>query len=84
MDNKLSELKVKIPADKKSRESVAAGYVTDNNSGAISSLSVKGAAQFTQANMQTAAVRLQTQAITMTPFALTAEKKAQKSVKTSG
>lgn len=33
MDNKLSELKVKIPADKKSRESVAAGYVTDNNSG---------------------------------------------------
>ena len=83
MDNKLSELKVKIPADKKSRESVAAGYVTDNNSGAISSLSVKGAAQFTQANMQTAAVR-QTQAITMTPFALTAEKKAQKSVKTSG
>ncbi|MBN5198729.1 hypothetical protein JY494_04315 [Serratia marcescens] len=33
MDNKLSELKVTIPADKKSRESVAAGYVTDNNSG---------------------------------------------------
>ena len=33
MDNKLSELKVKIPADKKSRESVAAGYVTDNNRG---------------------------------------------------
>lgn len=33
MDNKLSELKVRIPADKKSRESVAAGYVTDNNSG---------------------------------------------------
>lgn len=31
--NKLSELKVTIPADKKSRESVAAGYVTDNNSG---------------------------------------------------
>lgn len=33
MDNKLSELKAVIPADKKSRESVAAGFVTDNNSG---------------------------------------------------
>ncbi|MGO4743045.1 hypothetical protein [Serratia quinivorans] len=33
MNNKLRELKVTIPADKKSRESVAAGYVTDNNSG---------------------------------------------------
>ncbi|CAI1025018.1 hypothetical protein [Serratia proteamaculans] len=32
-NEKLSELKVTIPADKKSRESVAAGYVTDNNSG---------------------------------------------------
>ncbi|SUI70759.1 hypothetical protein [Serratia liquefaciens] len=31
--DKFSELKVTIPADKKSRESVAAGYVTDNNSG---------------------------------------------------
>lgn len=31
--DKFSELKVRIPADKKSRESVAAGFVTDNNSG---------------------------------------------------
>ncbi|MGB8663883.1 MAG: hypothetical protein WCD24_03840 [Serratia inhibens] len=31
--DKFSELKVTIPADKKSHESVAAGFVTDNNSG---------------------------------------------------
>jgi hypothetical protein len=33
MDNKLSELKATIPADKKTREAVAAGFVTDNNTG---------------------------------------------------
>jgi hypothetical protein len=31
--DKFSELKATIPADKKSREAVAAGFVTDNNSG---------------------------------------------------